>query len=296
MNQNRSVFAADPDGQLTDRDGIAVRIWGARGSLPASGPEMAHYGGETCAVEIGTGNRTLIFDAGSGLVGMGTALRDRGVQEADLFLTHLHYDHIMGLPFFALLHDPAVRLRIHLGGAGDAQAQERIAAYFRPPFFPAPLGAFPAQVSIHGLPEGEHDLGDGLRLTAAPLTHPDGATGYRLESADGARFAYITDFEQDDGAGDDAVIALARDVDLALLDATYTPEEYDAVRGWGHAHWRAAGALATRAGARNWGLFHHRHDRTDVDLAQIEETVRTAFPTAFAARTGQAIRLPGKSR
>ncbi len=269
---------------------LDVTIWGARGSLPASGPAYDHYGGATCAVEVAAGDRTIIFDAGTGIVPMGAAMGRRDVRDIDLFLTHLHYDHVMGLPYFSPLHDPNTRLRIHLGGASDTEAQNRVADYFRQPFFPIALDAFPAKVSVHGLPEGVHHLGDDLRLTVLDLAHPEGATGLRLDR-DGVAFAYITDFEHDNGPGDEAVMALARGADLALLDATYTPEEYAARRGWGHAHWRAAGELATRADAQAFGLFHHRHDRTDGDLGKIEALTRKVFPRAFAARAGQMFHL-----
>ena len=290
-----------------DPAGLGVRVWGARGSLPASGADFLHYGGETCAVEVtagevSAGTRTIVLDAGSGAVAMGASLTGRGVREIDLFLTHLHYDHVMGLPFFAPLHDPAARLRIHVGGGpageSDAAAGDRLRGYFREPHFPVGLGCFPASVTVHAVPDEAVVLND-VRVVPGALNHPGGgadgiggATGYRVER-DGGAFAYVTDFEHDGGAGDEAVVVLARDADLALLDATYTPDEYGGCCGWGHAHWRAGGTLAARAGVRSWGLFHHRHDRTDAALATVEAAARAEFPAAFAARTGQVFAIGG---
>ncbi|KIT17153.1 MBL fold metallo-hydrolase [Jannaschia aquimarina] len=274
-------------------DALTVRIWGARGSLPASGAAFDRYGAATCAVAVDAPGGAILLDAGSGLVALGADLAARGIREADLLLSHLHYDHVMGLPFFPMLSDPKARLRIHLGGATDEEARAALTDCFRQPFFPVTLDAFPAQITVGGLAHGTHAIA-GARVEARALNHTGGATGYRVE-ADSASFAYITDFEHDGGAGDAAVLALARHADLALMDATYTPEEYASRRGWGHAHWRAAGSLAAQAGARNWGLFHHAHDRTDAALDRIETAVQSEFPSAFAARAGQIFRLGAMS-
>lgn len=283
---------------------LDVTVWGARGSLPASGAAFTEYGGETCAVECRIGSHdghALVIDAGSGLVPMGRSLVDRGVREIDLVLSHLHYDHVMGLPFFAPAHRDDVRLRIHYGGHPEAPetgegVEAVLADYFRAPFFPVGPGCFRADVSFHALPSGPLTLAAGAAsVVHAPLTHPGGAVGYRVER-EGTAFAYVTDFEQDGGAGDDSVIALAANADVALMDATYTPDDYAPCAGYGHAHWRAAGELAVRAGARSWGLFHHHHERDDAALARIEREAGEAFPGAFAARTGQRFALGRAAR
>ena len=274
--------------------GLGITIWGARGSIPASGPDFVRYGGETCAVEVRAGARTLVCDAGSGLVAMGRSLVERGLSEIDILLSHLHHDHLMGLPFFAPMHCPNAHVRIHVGGAPtDGAARETLAAYFRQPNFPATLGCFPASASVHALPSGgglDWTAEGGPLVETAALHHPGGATGFRI-SQGSASFAYLTDFEHDGGEGDEAVIRLAHGADLALLDTTFAPDEYAPCRGWGHAHWRAAAELADTADVRSWGLFHHKHDRTDAELAAMEDEVRARHPCAFAARTGQDFEL-----
>ena len=272
---------------------LEARVWGARGSMPASGTRFSRYGGETSSVEVRAGERTVVIDAGSGAVAMGEALLAEGRRDIDLVLGHLHYDHVVGLPFFAPLHDAGSRVRIHHAGTSDRAGVEALVGdYFRQPFFPATLDCFAADVTFHALPpEGalEWDAGEeALRIETRPLNHPGGATGLRLAHGDRS-LAYLTDFEHDGGAGDEALVALARDADIALLDATFTPEEYDARCGWGHAHWRAAAELATRAGVRRFGLFHHRHDRDDAGMAAIEAELTTDFPNGFVARTGQRL-------
>lgn len=271
---------------------LAVTVWGARGSLPASGPRFERYGGATCAVEVDAGGHTIVLDAGTGIVAMGADLKARGVREVDLFLSHLHYDHVMGLPFFAPAHDPATAIRIHYGGADTPEGvREAIGGFFREPFFPAPLGCMGAAISFHPLREGEMTLVGDAAVTPRSLNHPGGAQGFRIERLDRS-FAYVTDFEHDGGAGDEAVLALAREADLALVDATYAPDEYAGCRGWGHAHWRAASDLAARADARSFGLFHHRHDRTDDQLVAIERELQAEYPNGFAACEGQRLVLP----
>ena len=296
----RCLTAAAREG----RTALEATIWGARGSMPAAGPHFARYGGDTAAIELGlagagTAERphAVVLDAGSGAVAMGRVLAGRGVREIDLIFTHLHYDHITGLPFFAPAHDPDVSLRVHyrvpgIDGATSEDVEAALRGYFRPPFFPVELGCFKARISFHPIGEGpiRIDAAPGCEIEHAPLNHPGGATGFRI-SHEGATLSYITDFEQDGGVMDTNVVSLARDADLALLDATYTPEDYAPCCGFGHAHWQACGELADRADARNWALFHHHHERTDAELARIEGEVRQVWPEAFAARTGQRFAL-----
>ena len=285
--------------EVSDLD---VRVWGARGSMPASGAKFDAFGGETSCVELrvpledGT-ERVIVIDAGSGILALGKILEDEGVREIDLVFSHLHYDHIMGFPFFAPVHNPDVRLRIHYGGNEHAPStnealEASLQDYLRQPFFPVGMDCFRADISTHVLPS------EGLALDGVPnlsiehraLCHPGGATGYRFEH-NGSVFAYITDFEHDGSSFDENVLFLARNADLALMDATFTPEDYLPCAGWGHANWKACGELAMRAGTKNWGLFHHQHERTDDEIRLIEREARRLFPNAFAARVGQRFAL-----
>ncbi|MEM7566380.1 MAG: MBL fold metallo-hydrolase [Pseudomonadota bacterium] len=273
--------------------GLDVRVWGARGSIPFTGPDVLRYGGDTPGVELRLPDRVVYFDAGSAAPRSGKAILADGIREIDLFLSHVHYDHIMGMPFFAPIFSPDVRLRVWYGGAKtDEGVKAVIGRYFEPPYFPASLNCIRADISFHAFrPGDELDVGD-VRMETAPLRHPDGATGFRAERG-GASFAYITDFEQDGDWGDASVVKLGRDADLAFLDATFTPDDYFPCAGWGHAHWRACGELAARAGAKRWGLFHHKHDRTDAALDKIVAEAQAEFPNAFGVAAGQRFGLPG---
>ena len=149
--------------------GLDVRVWGARGSLPYTGPDTLRYGGDTCGVEIRLPGRVVYFDAGSASPKSGAALLADGIREVDLFLSHVHYDHIMGMPFFPPVFRPDVRLRVWYGGAAtDEEAKAVVANYFRSPYFPAPLSCVRADISFHAFRPGDDvDLGD-VRLATSP--------------------------------------------------------------------------------------------------------------------------------
>ncbi len=277
------------------RSGLDVRVWGARGSIPFTGPDVLRYGGDTAGVELRMPDRVVYFDAGSAAPRSGKAILADGIREIDLFLSHVHYDHIMGMPFFAPIFCPDVRLRVWYGGAEtDEGVKAVIGRYFESPYFPASINCIGADISFHAFRPGDALEVADTAIETAPLKHPDGATGFRATRG-GASFAYITDFEQDGGAGDTSVVRLAQDADLAFLDATFTPDDYFPCAGWGHAHWRACGELAEQAGAKRWGLFHHKHDRTDDAMDRIVREARAEFPNAFGVASGQRFALPGSA-
>ena len=275
---------------------IDVRIWGARGTFTMPGPDSIEFGGHTSCVEVRAAGRVMIFDAGSGIIPLGKALLAEGVTEIDLFFSHVHYDHILGLPYFGAAFWDKVNIRVWAGHMLDDETpEELVAGVFRQPYFPVDKSCMRASVEYRKFRAGEVlKPFPGVRLVTAELNHPGGACGYRIE-AKGAVFSYITDFEHDGGKGDDAVRLLARNADLAFLDATYTPEEYPKFVKFGHSTWRQCGALCAEAGTRNWGMFHHMHQRKDADQRQIELDAQQVFPNSFAVRQGQRFELPARA-
>jgi phosphoribosyl 1,2-cyclic phosphodiesterase len=270
---------------VTDR--FEIVPWGTRGTLPPGSPGGSVFGVSTACILVRHGARVAILDAGSGLVPLGWALRAEGVKAVDLILSHAHYDHVMGLPFFALLHDPGSVVTLwYAGGEGAADGAALIDALLRPPFLPFGRGDLRGSLRFAALETaGAHDLGGGTLLRTAPVCHPGGALALRLERG-GRSFVHVSDFEADFGPEDAALIGFLRGANLAFLDATYTPDDYDHHRGFGHAHWQRCAEIAAAAGLARWGLFHHAMNRTDAELSGIETAVRALAPGAFMVREG----------
>jgi len=271
---------------------VQVRFWGVRGCVASPAPDHVLYGGNTTCVTVAVGQRHLIFDAGTGLRPLGTQLAAAGVVAADLFLTHYHWDHIAGLPFFAPGYDPAFRLRIHGprldDGAGPRPALTR---QMEPPNFPVTLAQMAGIAAIQPFEIGTvlHPA-EGIRLVTAPLRHPGGACGYRLEAA-GRVVAIVTDTEHRPGQPDPAVLALIEQADLMIYDATYDDEGFARRAGWGHSTWQEGVRLARAAGVRRLRLAHHDPDRDDRALTAITAQVAAVWEGASLAREGEELRL-----
>jgi len=281
---------------MNDAD-FKVRFWGTRGSLPVSGPEYARFGGNTACVEMQCGSHTLIFDAGSGIRSAGLQLMDAGVRDFDLFFTHCHYDHIVGLPFFAPLYRPGTRLAIWSGHLhGLMTTAEMLHSFMHPPWFPVELSICRAS-----LPARDFAPGDVLRprpgvtIRTGNLNHPGGCIGYRVEFG-GRVVALISDTEHRVDAPDQVVLSLIEDADLVIYDCTYTEAEMSIKRGFGHSTWQEGVKLCEAADAHGLALFHHDPSRTDSKLAALEAEAQAAFPTAFAAFDGQALDIARRKR
>lgn len=273
---------------------FTVRIWGARGSIPVSGPDIGLvYGSDTCCVEMEVAGRHLVFDAGSGIVRLGKALKNADVRECDLFLSHAHYDHIMGLPFFVPFYLPDRKVRVWAGHMLDGQScEEIVTAFMRTPFLPMTPKVFRAEVDYRTFaPRDVLEPAPGIRIRTAPLNHPNGAVGYRVEYGN-RTVSYITDTEHDPERMDDSVLALMDGADLVFYDTAYTDAELTAFRGFGHSTWQEGIRLCRAAGARRLVLFHHWQHRTDAELAAIEAEARAAFPGTTAGRPGLEFVFP----
>ncbi len=271
---------------------LTIRLWGVRGSIPVSGEAFRIFGGNTIAFEVRCGERILLFDAGSGLPRAGRVLKAEGMERADLFFTHCHYDHIIGLPFFKPLYDPGAALTVWSGHlAGVMTTRDMVKSFMNAPWFPVGPGVCRAHLSYRDfVPGAVLDLGDGIIVRTHLLNHPGGAVGYRVEWA-GRTVAIVTDTEHQDGSRDPAVMKLIEGADCFLYDAAYTDAEMDIFRGFGHSTWQEAIRLAKAAGARRVGLIHHADWREDAALAAIEAEAQAAFPEAFCGRDGQVIEL-----
>lgn len=260
---------------------LRIVCWGTRGSIPSPGPDTVRYGGNTPCVQVSTPGGTLILDGGTGIRRLGRALlstADAGV-DATLLLTHFHWDHVQGIPFFEPLYDAATRLRIlspRRASPDAARLFERLTEYA---FFPAPREAIAAGLEFGAVDEPT-ELAGGVRLTTFPVRHASGAVGYRVRCGE-ATLCYLPDNELVGGAYDVStdwrarLVELLGDADLLLHDATYTDSEYEAHAGWGHSTASQAVELAEEAGVRRLLLFHHAPERTDDEMDRIVSDIRS---------------------
>jgi phosphoribosyl 1,2-cyclic phosphodiesterase len=272
---------------------ISVRFWGVRGSIPCPGPQTVRYGGNTSCVEVRCGEHLLVFDAGSGLRELGNALDlGRRSVDLDLFLSHAHVDHLLGLPFFLPALTEGSRLRLWAGSLAAAGGVERtVRKLMSEPLFPVGIEASQGEVTFTDFEPGAAlRPREGVTVRTAALNHPGGATGYRVEYG-GEAVAYITDTELIDGAPDPALLMLARDAALVVIDATYTGEELPQHVGWGHSSWQQAVRLAEDAGVGRLCLFHHEPDHDDAEMDRIAQAAEKARPGTLVAREGQTIEI-----
>ena len=269
-----------------------VRFWGVRGSIPCPGPETVRYGGNTSCVEMRCGERLLIFDGGSGLRPLGNALMRNGQRlHFDLFYSHTHLDHIVGVPFFAPCYQAHSDIRFWAGHLKpDAGIEDVLRKMMQAPLFPVPLDIFAAKREFRDFAAGE-DLQPhpGITIRTAPLNHPGGATGYRVEYESKA-VAYITDTEHHPGQLDPNILQLVDHADVMIYDSTYTDEEYPSRRGWGHSTWQEAVRLADAANVKTLVIFHHDPDHDDAFMDRVAAEALAARADTVVAREGLVLR------
>jgi len=272
---------------------MRIKFWGVRGSTPAPQPENMRYGGNTSCVEVRLGDSVYVFDCGTGFRVLGQALRrefnGRPVS-AHIFVSHFHWDHIQGLPFFGPLYDHRENhFQFHCSGRTRSLKQvfeEQMAS----PFFPVGLNQMKARQDFYDLEEGRIQLGD-VSLQALWLNHPQGCMGFRLETKEGV-VVYATDNEPGDAAFDKSVRKLAAGADVLIYDAQYLPEEYAARRrGWGHSHWREAINIVMESGAKELVLFHHDPDHDDACIDKVVKEARNYYSRVRAAAEGMQIEV-----
>jgi len=261
---------------------LGFRFWGVRGSIPSAGSHTVRYGGNTPCLEVLADGARFIVDLGSGLRALGESLGP-GPQQATLLLSHYHYDHVQGLPFFAPVYNPESRFAIYGPPFEGKRVRELLAGQMVQPYFPVGLEVFRAQLQFCDLEPGQTLSFGALTVKTTPLHHPGGSLGFRFELG-GKSICYCTDVEHDGGAGDARLIELARGADWFILDATYTPAEYEAHRTFGHSTWAFAIEAAKKAQAKNLVLCHHDPARSDDAIDAMVAEVQQQFPATSAAR------------
>ncbi|WP_119391956.1 MBL fold metallo-hydrolase [Taklimakanibacter lacteus] len=272
--------------------GLSVRFWGVRGSIPTAGPDCAETGGNTACVEIRCGQHVLLFDAGTGIREAGIALTREGIGRFDILLSHSHYDHVIGLPFFQPLFDPRARCTIWSGHMAGGTTRAMVADLLKPPFFPAGPAMFRAGLSYEDFRAGDVIRpAAGIAISTAQLDHPGGVIGYRVEFG-GRVITYLTDTGTGSEAANRAALRLADQADMVIYDCMYTEEEANERREFGHSTWMLGAGLCHMAKARQLAMFHHAPGRSDAEVSAFEAAARSVFAGAFAAREGMKVSFP----
>jgi phosphoribosyl 1,2-cyclic phosphodiesterase len=272
---------------------FTIRFWGVRGSIACPGPSTRRYGGNTPCVEVRCGDRLIILDAGTGLRELGNELaRAPGPIDADIFLSHCHYDHVGGMPFFTPFFMPQHRFRMWAGNLlPEHRLKQVVQTMMSEPLFPIGIDMFNAGIEYRDFTPGDSfNLPDGIRVRTVALDHPGGSTGYRIDYA-GRSLAYLTDNEGPHEERNAPLVALAHKVDLLIYDTTYTEEEIGSKKGWGHSTWRGGIRLADAAQANTLCLFHHSPDHDDEMMDALLAKARAERPGTIAATEQSVIHL-----
>jgi phosphoribosyl 1,2-cyclic phosphodiesterase len=278
-----------------------LRFWGVRGSTPTVDKATWRYGGNTACVELTTpAGVRVILDCGTGLRMLGRHLEassETARIESHIFVTHYHWDHIQGLPFFSPLYAEQNRFHFYSFRSeylGSDSLKRVFEAQMALPYFPVDLSAMSATREFTEVSGGQKLEVPGARVTARWLSHPQGCLGFRFETPAGI-VAYATDNEPGDPKLDESLLELADGADIFINDAQFTPEQLATTRkGWGHSSWLEGVKVAQIAGVKNLVLFHHDPDSTDKAVDAILREARGAFPNVWAAAEGMVMTLGDK--
>jgi phosphoribosyl 1,2-cyclic phosphodiesterase len=273
---------------------MRVKFWGTRGSVPTPGRATEKFGGNTTCVEIVAQDHRLILDAGTGIRELGLVLAEEGPSASSMCFSHLHWDHIQGLPFFSPLFLKGFEITIFAPAQLKSPLKKVLNKQMATDVFPVDFADLSADIRFETLAKRGITTGP-FRITALPQQHPGGSWAYRVE-ADGRTVYYSTDNETDPDADADAharQIAAFRDANLLIVDGQYTLHEYPSRRGWGHGVLEHVTKLALEAGVDRVAFTHHDPMRDDDELTGLERRIRKSSPDLqlFFARDGLAVKV-----
>ncbi len=283
---------------------MLIRCWGARGSIPVSGKEYVKYGGNTTCIEIRTkDDEVLIIDAGSGIRKLGNLLLKEGKKKIHLLFTHVHWDHILGFPFFKPVYFKGTEIEMYgctFTKKSEKECVEKLISHtMQAPYFPIRFEDLAAEFNCHDICESSFTIGS-LKVTPIPLSHPNHGLGYRFEE-DGKNFVFLTDneltFKHEGGLDYKDYLEFSAGADLLVHDSEYTEENYKITKMWGHSVYTDSLRLAMEAGVMKFGLFHHNQERSDeAQDAIVEDCKRIiqekdSYLECFAMQEGQEIQL-----
>lgn len=272
--------------------GFVVKFWGTRGSIATSHENYKEFGGNTSCVSVETQDHLFIFDMGTGLRDLGLWMMQHAKKNAHIFVSHLHYDHVIGFPFFQPAWAPDVTLEIF---APRTEKSGTIEHFFNdilmtPPLFPIDYKSLSSKRILHETKEDlilELNGCEKINVYGIPLNHPGGAMGYRINIGNHA-VCYISDHEHGVTSLDEKLKKSIQEADVVIYDATFTPDEYAQKKGWGHSTYEQGISFARQAGVKKLYLFHHDPSHDDDYVKKIEKDAQKIWPHVEAARQGHS--------
>lgn len=268
-----------------------LQLLGTRGTMPVSGQKFVKYGGNTTCLMSPVDDRTcIVIDGGTGIMRLN---KYKKFKEYHIFLSHLHWDHIVGVPILQAFYNPECTVNIYLENKPSLRSTDILDVLFKPPFFPVPKNKLMADIRMHLISGGDQiTLGD-VSIHVAEGNHPDGVLMYKLVYPD-KRVLFTSDYEHGT-ATDDFLIEFAYKCDYLIYDTTYQPDEYAGIggyfakTGWGHSTYEQGIEFVKKADVKNLVMFHHNPDYDDITLDEMGILARRSFKNTFVAFDGMII-------
>ncbi len=267
---------------------MELEFLGVRGSMPVSGDDRNKYGGHTlCACIVTSDGEWIIIDAGTGISKLGDIFASKEEEKPrnhHLLLTHFHLDHITGLPFFAPLYSSNATLHFH-AACDPEQTEEYLSGLMAGKYFPLDFKETPSKKIFKKIPENNFQIGEA-DISSIPLNHPQESVAYKIQDR-GKTIVFATDTEHPEEGIDQKLVSFARDADILVYDAMFTPEEYASGRqGWGHSTWLEGTKVAEEANVDKLYLSHFNPDHSDNQIDEIISLACEKFPQTYGAREG----------
>jgi len=268
-----------------------ITFWGVRGSFPTPDEDKIKTGGHTSCVSIETKEEILIMDMGTGIKNLGKEIisNPNSPSKINIFLSHYHWDHIIGFPVFAPLFSDKYEINLY-GKKDEVELEEIINHMLNPIFWPVSINDFKAKINFHNITNDEIKLSDSITIKTQIHHHPNGAFSYKISSNDKI-ISYITDCEYRTGKPSEKLINFSNNSDLLIHDAHFTPEDLINHKGWGHSSWEQAVTMAQKSNSKQLALFHYSPNYNDTQVQVIEENAKQVFKQTIAAKQGLVIYL-----
>jgi len=265
---------------------VKLKIYGGRGTIPFFSKNTLTYGGNTACVRVETEGRTILLDAGTGLGQFAEEMKDVRPLECDILISHLHFDHIIGLLNFGRLFDSANKIRIFTKSRSLLPIGMQVFAPFKPPYWPIELAKLNKAEVLEIKDEIPFFLNEKIKITSFNAQHPNSTSSFRIDAD--KSIVYLVDYEIDENKRYDELLDFCENADLIILDTSYFPDDYPPKRGWGHSTYEMGMALAERCACKKMMFFHFSQDYTDETLNSLANTLSDRF---LIAREGLEIEI-----